>query len=61
MTNLIIREEAKRHSVKLWQIAAKLGKSDSDFSRMLRTELPSEKKKQILEIIDRLSKSSEVD
>ena len=50
-----IRELAKRNGICLWQIASKLNMRDSNFSRMLRTELPSEKKMKIVKIIKELS------
>ncbi len=50
-----IRELAKRNGICLWQIADKLNMRDSNFSRMLRTELPSEKKMKIVKIIKELS------
>lgn len=50
-----IRELAKRNVICLWQIADKLNMQDSNFSRMLRTELPSEKKMKIVKIIKELS------
>ena len=42
MTNVEIRREAAGAGVKLWQIADKLGITDSYFSRKLR---PTRKKK----------------
>lgn len=56
MRNKEIREAAKRAGVYLWQIAAELGIHDGNFSRKLRTELPTTEKKRIMEIIDRLEK-----
>ena len=50
-----IRELAKRNGICLWQIASKLNMRDSNFSRMLRTELPSEKKMKIVKIIKEVS------
>lgn len=59
MSNNDIRNNAKMNSVKLWQIAAELGITDSTFSRKLRKELPEEEKNRILSIIDKLSKQKE--
>ena len=39
-TNQNIRKAAAEAGVKLWQIADKLGYTDSCFSRLLRKELP---------------------
>lgn len=50
-----IRELAKRNGICLWQIANKLNMQDSNFSKMLRTELTSEKKMKIVKIIKELS------
>lgn len=52
-----IRELAKRNGICLWQIADKLNMQDSNFSRMLRTELTSEKKMKIVKIIKELSEN----
>lgn len=56
MKNKDIREYAKRHGVKLWQIAAELNMNDGNFSRKLRHELQEETKQQIFEIIDNLAR-----
>ena len=50
-----IRELAKRNGICFWQIADKLNMQDSNFSKMLRTELPNEKKMKIVKIIKELS------
>ena len=50
-----IRELAKRNGICFWQIADKLNMQDSNFSKMLRTELPREKKMKIVKIIKELS------
>lgn len=55
MANLEIRMEAKRHGVFLWQVAARCGMNDGNFSRKLRKELPPEEKKKILGIIAQLA------
>ena len=52
MQNMSIREAAKNKSVKLWEIAEKLGTSDSSFSRCLRKPLSEEETARILSIID---------
>ena len=54
--NTEIREKAKQAGVCLWEVAEEYGMNDGNFSRKLRKELPQEEKKNILEIIDRLSK-----
>jgi hypothetical protein len=52
--NMDIRAEAMRKDIRLWQVADAYGMNDGNFSRLLRKELPDEKKQKILEIIDRL-------
>ncbi len=51
MSNLDIKSEAMNAGVKLWQIADKLGITDSHFSRKLRKELSDEEKAEIRAII----------
>ena len=55
MCNKDIREYAKNHNVKLWQIANKLNINDGNFSRKLMTELSEDKKAEIFKIIDELA------
>ena len=54
-TNKEIREYAERKGVRLWEIAAKIGINDGNFSRKLRVELSNEKKAEIKNIIDIIS------
>lgn len=54
MKNNDIRNMALMHGVKLWQIAERLEITDSYFSRILRKELPSEKKEHIFKIINEI-------
>lgn len=54
MCNNDIRTEAKAAKVKLWQIADALGLYDTNFSKMLRKELPPEEKTKIRQIISEL-------
>lgn len=55
-TNIEIRQEAAGAGVKLWQIADKLGITDSYFSRKLRKEFTNEEKEKIRAIIAELAK-----
>ena len=55
MHNKDIRDYAKSHDIKLWQIANELHINDGNFSRKLRVELSDEKKAVIYTIIDDLS------
>ncbi len=54
--NIEIRNAIFSNNIKKWEIASKLGVTDSTFSRMLRTELSKEKKEKILEIIKNYGK-----
>lgn len=56
LMNNDIKRKAKSKGVKLWEVAQKLGISDSNFSRKLRYELSIEEKNEILSIIDELAK-----
>ncbi len=54
--NLDIREYARNKGVPFWRIAERYGgMADSNFSRMLRHELPDDKKAEIKAIIDDLT------
>lgn len=56
MKNQDIREYAKNKSVNLWQISERLGYAhETAFSRVLRHELSSDKKREIRKIIDELA------
>lgn len=59
MNNNDIRMIARNQDVRLWQIADKLNMQDSNFSKMLRKELPSEKKEHIYKIINEIAKERE--
>lgn len=54
--NVDIRAYIKESGVHKYEIAHELGITDGWFSKMLRYELPDEKKAQIMQIIDRLRK-----
>lgn len=59
MKNEKIRMAAKDAGVKLWQIAERVGLTDSNFSRKLRRELPDEECERILRLIDELAAERE--
>lgn len=59
MKNEKIRTAAKDAGVKLWQIAERVGLTDSIFSRKLRRELPDEERKRILRLIDEIAAGRE--
>ena len=54
MTNIDVRKAIENAGLKYWQIADRLGVYDGNFSRMLRRELPQEKKQRIIQIIQDL-------
>ena len=43
----------------LWQIAVRMGCTDSTFSRKLRQELSPDEQRRVLDIIDELSREGE--
>ena len=51
MENLVVRQEAKRFGVALWEVAEALGIADSTLYRQLRRELPAEKREKALAAI----------
>lgn len=51
MHNLEIRRALLEAGVKQWQVAEKLGISESSFSKLLRKELTDEKKNEVLNAI----------
>lgn len=55
MANQDIRRTAAANGVRLWQVAEACGMTDSSLSRLLRRELPAEKKQEILAIIDEIA------
>lgn len=56
--NRDVRARAAGAGVRLWQIAAELGITDSSFSRKLRKELPQNEKEHIFAVIEKLSKEA---
>ena len=51
MNNIEIRYAIKESGFKHWQIADMIGVADTTFCRMLRRELPEDKKQEILTAI----------
>ncbi|WP_302602015.1 hypothetical protein [uncultured Ruminococcus sp.] len=60
-SNADIRAAALHKAVMLWEIADKLGITDSNFSRKLRHELPQAEKERIFSIIEEIAKEKAVD
>lgn len=59
MENILIRQTAKQHGVKLWQIAEKLNIQEQYFSRKLRHELPADEQERIMQIIADIAKEEQ--
>ena len=55
MRNKEIRDYIKSKGIPMWRVAERLGIADSNFSRMLRYEIPNDKKKEIMHIADELA------
>lgn len=58
MKNAEIRMAMIMKGVRQYQISRRYGLTESNFSRLLREELPEQKKALILSIIEELSKES---
>ena len=50
-TNLEIRKAANDSGVRLWEIAMRLGITDGNFSRRLRSEFSTEERERVLQIV----------
>ncbi len=59
MANKAIKDYAIEKKVYLWQIAKKLGMTDSTLSRKLREEFDDETRSKVLSIIDEIAKEQE--
>ncbi len=53
-----IRKAASEAGVKLWMVAEAIGMNDSCFSRLLRKELPDDRKSTIFQAINKLAKEA---
>lgn len=58
MCNNEIRQAAKENGVFLYRLADRLGCSESTVNRLLRFELPDDKKKDLLELIKEIGKEN---
>lgn len=56
MANEDLRKALKEADVYYWQVADVYGLSDTNFSKLLRKELPKDKKARILRIVEELAK-----
>lgn len=50
-----LRSAAKAKGVRVWQLAEKLNVSETTMAKLLRHELPNEKKTRLLAIIDEIA------
>ena len=56
--NLEIRNAILKANLKQWEVAEKYGLSESNFSRLLRRDLSSDKKSKVIDIINSLKNSN---
>lgn len=54
--NREIRTAMFEANVRQWQLADQLGKNETYVCRLLRKELPEERKREILDVIEKMSK-----
>lgn len=54
--NETIRAAAKKHNVRLWEIAERFGVSDATFSRWMRQEFAPQRRKLALKYIYEIAK-----
>ena len=57
--NQDIRDAIVEHGYFMWQIARKLGISDTYFTKMMREELPESEKRKIFDVIEGASDGAE--
>lgn len=55
LTNQEIRDYARRNGVYLWELAARCGINDGNFSRKLRKELPVEERRQLMALVEEIA------
>ena len=54
-SNQDVRNVIQNSGLRFWQVAAEIGMRDDKFSRILRFELPDEKKQEIYAAVERLT------
>ena len=59
MTNEAIRRRARERGVFLWELAARVGVTDSTFSRKLRSEFSPEERERVLRVIGEIASEKE--
>lgn len=55
LKNNDVRDMAKKANVRMWEVARAMGCSDNTLTRLLRDELPTEQKKEIISLISRIA------
>lgn len=55
MNNEVIRRHAKERGVFLWELAARVGVTDSTFSRKLRKQFSDVETEKLLNLIDEIA------
>lgn len=55
LSNQEIRDYARRNGVYLWELAARCGINDGNFSRKLRKELPVEERRQLMALVEEIA------
>lgn len=55
-SNAEVRQSIAENRLLKWEVAEKIGITDSQFSRWLRRELPPDKRERVLQAIEQLSK-----
>ena len=59
MANQVLRDHARVKDVRLWEVAARMGFSDSYFSRKMRRELTQEETRRAMKYIDEIAEGRE--
>ena len=54
--NDIIKNAARKARVPLWEVAERMGVSESTMTRMMRRELPEEKKSELVDVIQEVAR-----
>lgn len=54
--NLEVNQAIEKAKIKKWQVASCLGVADTTFSRWLRSEMTAEKKRSVLEAVEKAKK-----
>lgn len=55
LSNQEVRDYARRNGVFLWELAARCGVNDGNFSRKLRQELPREDQQHLMALVDEIA------